>query len=87
MDIVLGTTKRKMIDIPEEVLRRLSVKAARRGMDLKKYIEGLLARDAADMTTDMDDEEAYRWLSSNDPEGLVPADEKEQERFRKWLEL
>lgn len=56
-------------------------------MDLKKYIEGLLARDAADMTTDMDDEEAYRWLSSNDPEGLVPADEKEQERFRKWLEL
>ena len=36
------SSRRKLIDIPEDVFRALSVKAAATGLDLKKYIEQLL---------------------------------------------
>ena len=55
--------KRKVIDIPED----------------------LLVRDVEDLVANMDDEQAYKWLSKHEPEGLVPASKKEQEAFRKWL--
>ena len=78
-------TKRKVIDIPEDVFKCLSVKAAAQSTNLKRYIENLLVKDAEEMLASMDDDKAYKWLSENDPEGLGPASTEEQMKFRKWL--
>ncbi len=40
------STKKKLIDIPEDVFRALSIKAAAQGTNLKRYIELLLVQDA-----------------------------------------
>ena len=50
-----ATTRRKLIDIPDDVFRTLSVKAAAMGLNLKNYIEKLLAEDA----NEIDDAEIY----------------------------
>ena len=83
MDAVIK--KRQVIDIPDDIFRYLSIKAAAKGTNLKKYIEGILERDVENMVGNMDDSEAYRWLSKNEPEGLVAAGKEEQDEFRKWL--
>ena len=41
--------KRKLIDIPEDIFRELTLKAALNGQNLKNYIESLLAKDVADI--------------------------------------
>ena len=43
---VTMNTKKKLIDIPEDVFRALSIKAAAQGTNLKRYIELMLIRDA-----------------------------------------
>ena len=68
---------RKLIDIPEDVFRTLTVKAAAMGINLKKYIEQLLAEEAMEM----DDAEIYRYLVSTRPEGKVMVSEKEKDDF------
>ncbi|WP_239448875.1 hypothetical protein [Mediterranea sp. An20] len=52
---------------------------------MKKYIEGLLAKDVEDMVAGMDNNEAYQWLSRNEPDGHVRAGEKEKRDFENWL--
>lgn len=81
----LTNKKRKIIDIPNDVFRFLSIKAAAQGTNLKNYIENLLKKDMEDTVAHMNDEEAYRWLSAHEPDGLQPASPKEQEAFRKFL--
>lgn len=78
--------KRKVIDIPEDIFRYLSIKAAASGTNLKKYIEGLLAKDVEDLE-DMDDSETYAYLSKTRPEGHIMVDDKEQQEFEEWLGL
>lgn len=70
-------SRRKLIDIPEGVFVNLSVKAAAMGMNLKKYIEQLLADDAGDV----DEEALYRYLVKTRPEGKVLLNEREQADF------
>lgn len=84
MSTTESLTKRKIIDIPNDVFRFLSIRAAAQGTNLKNYIENLLKKD---MVNHMNDEEAYRWLSMHEPDGLQPASPQEQEAFRKWLGL
>lgn len=84
MSTTESLTKRKIIDIPNDVFRFLSIRAAAQGTNLKNYIENLLKKD---MVNHMNDEEAYRWLSMHEPDGLHPASPQEQEAFRKWLGL
>ena len=55
------------------------------GTNLKKYIEGLLAKDVEDMVAGMDNNEAYQWLSRNEPDSHVRAGEKEKRDFENWL--
>ena len=55
---------RKLIDIPEDVFRALSIKATAMGLNLKKYIEQLLMDEA----NEMEDAELYRYLASTRPE-------------------
>ena len=85
MDTAIKLTKRKVIDIPEDIFRFLSVKAAMQGTNLKRYIESLLAKDVEDMVAEMDDSEAYRWLSKHEPDGHVKVGEKEKQDFENWL--
>ena len=85
MDATIKTTRRKVIDIPDDVFRYLSVKAALQGTNLKKYIEGLLAKDVKDIIKGMDDNEAYRWLSSHEPDGHIKVSGKEKQDFENWL--
>lgn len=71
------TSRRKLIDIPEDVFRTLTIKAAAMGINLKKYIEQLLVDEA----NEMEDAELYRYLVSNHPEGKTMIGEREKEDF------
>ena len=75
-------TRRKLIDIPENVFQALSIKAAAMGTNLKKYIEALLIREMEDM----EDAEVYKYLVANRPEGKIMLDENEQADFESCLE-
>ncbi|MCM1041934.1 MAG: hypothetical protein NC324_03990 [Bacteroides sp.] len=70
-------THRKLIDIREDVFRALTVKAAATGINLKKYIEQLLIKEASEM----EDAELYRYLVSTRPEGKEMVDGQEKEDF------
>lgn len=71
------SSHRKLIDIPEDVFRTLTVKAAAVGLNLKKYIEQLLIEEA----NEMEDAEVYKYLVSSRPEGQIKVSGKEKEDF------
>ena len=73
--------RRKLIDIPEDVFRALSIRAAAMGTNLKKLIEDILIREA----NDMDDAEVYKYLSATRPEGKVMLSDSEQEEFERKM--
>jgi hypothetical protein len=75
------STKRKLIDIPDDTFRKLSIIAAAEGNSLKAFIENLLITEA----NFVNDEEIYRELVLSEPEGKLMASEKEQKAFEKWL--
>lgn len=68
---------RKLIDIPEDVFRALSIKAAALGINLKKYIEQLLMEEA----NEIDDAEIYRFLVDSRPERQVMVSQQEKDDF------
>lgn len=70
--------KRKLIDISEDALQTLSVKAAMKGKSLKAYIETLVETDAV-----LSIEEAYTFLLQNYPP--EPASDKEAREFEALL--
>ena len=74
-------TRRKLIDIPEDVFETLNLKAASMGTKLKKYIEDLLIRESEDM----DDAELYRYLVATRPEGKIMLNSEEKKDFEEWL--
>lgn len=73
----LQSSHRKLIDIPEDVFRALTIKAAAMGINLKKYIEQLLVEEACEM----EDAELYRYLAAQRPEGKVKISDSEKEDF------
>ena len=83
--MIMGTTisntqidkRKKLLDLPEDVITVLSVQAAKEGKSAKAFMEGLLisaANDLEDITT-------YTFLSKNQPEGHVMVSEAEQKAF------
>lgn len=76
-------TRRKNIDIREDVFKFLSVKAASEGTNLKRYIERLLER----AVEDMDEASTYQYLCKTRPEGNSALSDKESEEFENWLGL
>ena len=76
-------TRRKNIDIREDVYRFLSIKAAASGTNLKSYIEALLEREVADM----DEAATYQYLCDVRPDGDVELSEEETKDFENWLGL
>ncbi len=80
---VSNASHRKLIDIPEDVFRTLTLKAATMGTSLKKLIEEILIREAENM----DDAEIYKYLVATRPEGKVMLSETEQEEFERKMGL
>lgn len=72
---------RKLIDIPDDVFKTLSMKATLVGMNLKKFIESLLIAEAEEM----DDAEVYRYLVSTRPDGQEILEGKDKDEFEAWL--
>jgi len=75
--------KRKIIDIPEDTFRNLSIMAASEGQNLKSFIENLLISQAKVIS----DEDVYQELLKTDLEGKMMATGEETGEFEKWLEL
>lgn len=86
MNTISATTSRsshrKLIDIPEDVFRALSIKAAAMGLNLKKYIEQLLVEEA----NEPDDATLYQYLSETRPEGKIMLNHSEKADFENWLD-
>ena len=74
-------TRRKNIDIREDVFHYLSIKAAASGTNLKKYIETLLEKDVEDM----DEAATYQYLCNTRPGGAVALNDEETCDFENWL--
>ena len=75
--------KRKVIDIKPDTFRGLSVIAASRGTNLKRFIEDSLD----ELVEAYDDAAVYRYLCQTEPEGLEMVSEEEKEAFEKSLGL
>ena len=76
-------TRRKNIDIREDVYRFLSIKAAASGTNLKNYIEALLEKEVEDM----DENATYKYHYNVRPDGDVELTEEETKDFENWLGL
>ena len=83
MNTAAVQTKRKNIDIREDVYRFLSIKAAASGTNLKSYIEALLEKEVEDM----DEAATYQYLCTVRPDGDVELSEEEAKDFENWLGL
>ena len=70
-------TRRKNIDIREDVYRFLSIKAAASGTNLKNYIEALLEREVEDMN----EAATYQYLCNVRPDGDIALPEEETKDF------
>jgi len=77
-------TKKKLIDIPHDVLHVLSIKAAMDGTNVKNFIERLLLLEAnkIEATTDA---KIYLNLLESDPEGKQFLNKDETLSFEKRL--
>ena len=71
--------KHKVIDIKPDTFRGLSIIAASRGVNLKRFIECSLD----ELVEAYDDAAIYSYNCQADPEGLEMIDEKEQTAFEK----
>lgn len=71
--------RRKVIDIKPDTFRGLSVIAASRGTNLKKFIE----RSLDEIVESYDDAAIYRYLQQTDPEGMEMLNDEEQTAFEK----
>ena len=83
MNTAAVRTKRKNIDIREDVYRFLSIKAAASGTNLKSYIESLLEKEVEDMN----EAATYQYLCNVRPDGDVELSEEETKDFENWLGL
>lgn len=75
------TSKRTIIDLPEETSRNLSIMAAAEGKNLKSFIESLLISMAKGLNSD----NIYKGLLRSDSEGNMEISEKERKEFEKWF--
>lgn len=82
METIVIKKKRKLIDLPLDVDKRLSVMAAAQGKSLKVYIEAILERQSRRFN-----EDAILAELSMEPEANIPATEEEEREIRKLLGL
>ena len=78
--------KRKLIDVREDTLRTLSIKAAMEGTSLKKIIEEMLNNEADKIESDAE-YKLYVNLLQTDPDGKTYLSPEETLTFEKRLGL
>ncbi len=76
-------SRRKIIDLKPDTFRGLSVIAASRGTNLKKFIETSLD----ELVEAYDDSTIYQRLTQTEPEGLIKVSEEEKATFEKSFNL
>ena len=81
MNTTATRTRRKNIDLREDVFHFLSIKAAAAGTNLKNYIETLLEKEVEDM----DETATYQYLCNTKPDGNIALTQQETEDFENWL--
>lgn len=74
-------SKRKIIDIPEDCFRSLSIIAASEGLNLKNYIEKILEDEAKTLK-----EDRYILELLKDPDANQPLIAEQKAEFEKWLD-
>ncbi|WP_300935795.1 hypothetical protein [uncultured Muribaculum sp.] len=72
---------RKIIDLPNDICRRLAVQAAAMDTSVKKLIESMVIT----CIEDTDDEAIYAYLCQTQPDGNVMISDEEAEEFEEWL--
>ncbi len=75
--------KRKIIDIKPETFRSLSLLAASRGTNLKRFIEESLD----ELVESYNDVTVYKYLQRTEPEGMEMLNDEEQAAFEKKYDL
>lgn len=81
MQAIRPSRHRKLIDIPDDVFKTLTIKAAAMGTNLKKLIEDILVQEASEM----EDAEVYKYLISTRPEGKEMLSAAEQDDFERRM--
>ena len=71
--------RKKLLDLPEDVITVLSVQDANEGKSAKAFLESLLISAA----NDLEDIATYTHLSRNQPEGHIMVSEAEQKDFER----
>lgn len=74
---------KKLIDLPNDVCRRLAVRAAAMGTSVKRLIEGIVI----DSVEDTDDDAIYAYLCRTRPDGHELMSDKEQEDLMASLRI
>ena len=72
---------RKIIDLPNDICRRLAVQAAAMGTSVKKLIESMVIT----CIEDTDDEAIYAYLCQTQPDGNVMLSDEEAAELEEWL--
>lgn len=81
MNTVSLPRKKKLIELPEDTLKKLSIMAISEGKSLKAFIESLLISEAKTMS----DEDLYKRLMQTDPEGQENISGQEKNDFENIL--
>lgn len=75
-------TQRKWIDIPNDAIKALKLKATLEGLPLKRFLEKIILEKA---TEEMSDEDLYQFLCDINPDAFEKASDEETELFEKSL--
>lgn len=75
-------TTRKLIDLPDRVLKALQLRANTDGVSLKKYMEDILIKKSEEQLTD---EQLYELMLMLYPDGQEKASDAERDAFDKML--
>ncbi|MBR8763822.1 hypothetical protein [Porphyromonas levii] len=77
-------TTRKLIDLPDSMIRGLQLRATTLGVSLKKYMEDVLIQKSEE---ELSDEQLYELMLMIYPDGQVQSTDEEKKDFEAWLAI
>lgn len=76
------STTRKLIDLPNNKLKALQLRATTLGVSLKRYMKDVLIQKSEEMLTD---EQLYELMLMMYPDGKEKISDREKDEFEEWL--
>ena len=73
---------KKLIELPDNAIKGLQLRANTSGVSLKRYMEDVLVQKSEE---ELSDEQLYELMLMMYPDGKEPLSEKETEEFEEWL--